>query len=102
MAPTDTLNKFMVFSWETSSSFFINLSKRETRHPISLISLAELVRSHIKKFHTNIYFVQHHGESSPHQTGYHGLAGLFNVTIEPDANREYSRLVRSVFSRFVF
>jgi hypothetical protein len=36
---------------------------------ISPTSLAELGRSHVKKFYTNIYFVQHHGESSPQQVG---------------------------------
>jgi hypothetical protein len=54
---------------------------------ISPTSLAELGRSHVKKFHTNISFVQHHGEINPQQPGYHGVAGWFNVTIEPDANR---------------
>jgi hypothetical protein len=58
----------------------------QTCHPISLTSLAKLGRSHVKKFHTNISFVQHHGEISPHQLGYHGVAGWFDVTIEPDAN----------------
>jgi hypothetical protein len=48
-------------------------------------SLIELGRSHVKKFHTNIYFVQYRGESSPHQSGYHGLAGWFHITIELDA-----------------
>jgi hypothetical protein len=62
------------------------------RLPISSTLLAELGRWHVKKFHTNIYFVQHHGESSPHQSRYHGLAGWFRTTIEPDANREYSGL----------
>jgi hypothetical protein len=54
---------------------------------ISPTSLAELARSHIKKFHTNISFIQHHGEISPHHTGYHDVAGWFNVTKDPDANR---------------
>jgi hypothetical protein len=58
--------------------------------PISLTSLAELGRSHVKKFYTNIYYVQHLGESSPHQPGYHGLAGWFHITIEPDTNHEHS------------
>jgi hypothetical protein len=58
--------------------------------PISLTSLVEFGRSHVKKFHTNIYFIQHYGQSSPHQPGYHGLAGWFRITIELDANREYS------------
>jgi hypothetical protein len=45
----DTLNKFLVFPWETSSSFcravvamtqfFMQLSKRETHLPISLIAV---------------------------------------------------------------
>jgi hypothetical protein len=82
--------------------FFMQLSKRETRLSISPTSLDELERSYVKKFHTNICFVQHCGESSPHQPGYHGLAGWFHITIEPDANREYSWLVRSISPRFVF
>jgi hypothetical protein len=68
----------------------MQLSKRETRLPISTTPLAELGRSHVKKFHTNICFIQHHGESSRHQPGYHGLAGWFHITIEPDANHEYA------------
>jgi hypothetical protein len=86
----DTLNKFLVFPWETSSSFFIQLSKREMHLPISPTSLAELGRSHVKMFHTNICYVQHRGESSPLQPGYHGLAGWFHITVELDANCEYS------------
>jgi hypothetical protein len=69
---------------------------------ISPTSLGEHGRSNINKFHTNICFVQHCGESSPHQPGYHGLAGWFNITIEPDAYRENSCLVRSVSPPFVF
>jgi hypothetical protein len=92
VAPTDRQNKFLVFPWEASSSFFMQVSKWEMRLPISSTLLAELGRWHVKKFHTNIYFVQHHGESSPHQSRYHGLAGWFRTTIEPDANREYSGL----------
>jgi hypothetical protein len=72
------------------------------RLPISPTSLTELRRSHAKKFYTNIYFIQHRGESSPHQSGYHGLAGWFHITIEPDANREYSWLVRLVSPWFIF
>jgi hypothetical protein len=56
----------------------------------SLISLIKLGRSHAKKFHTNIGFVQCHGESSHHQPGHKGLAGWFDITIEPDACPEYS------------
>jgi hypothetical protein len=55
--------------------------------PISPTSLTELARSHIKKFHTDISFIQHHGEISPHRTRYHSVARWFNVTKEPDANR---------------
>jgi hypothetical protein len=58
--------------------------------PISPTLLAELERSHIKKFYTNVCFIQHRGESSPHQPGYHGIVGWFHITIEPNANREYS------------
>jgi hypothetical protein len=54
--------------------------------PISPTPLTELGRSHVKKFHTNIYFVQHYGEISPHQPEYHDVAGWFNVIIEPDAD----------------
>jgi hypothetical protein len=69
--------------------FFMQLSKRETHLPISPTSLGKLVRSNVKKFHTNICFVQHSGETSPHQSqGCHSLAGWFNVTIEPDEYRE--------------
>jgi hypothetical protein len=81
---------------------FIQLSKRETRLSISPTSLTAHGRSHVKKFYTNNCLVQHCGESSPHQPGYHGLAGWFHITIESDANREYSWLVRSVSPRFVF
>jgi hypothetical protein len=69
---------------------FIQLSKREMCLPISPTWLVEFGRGHVKKFHTNICFVQHHEESSPHQRMYHGLAGWFHITIEPDANRKYS------------
>jgi hypothetical protein len=74
----------------------MQLSKRETRLPNSPTSLTEPGRNHVKKFYVNIYFVQHHRESSPHQPRYHGLASWFHITIDPDANREYSCLVRSV------
>jgi hypothetical protein len=70
----------------------MQLSKRETRLPISPISLGELERSHVNMFHTNICFVQHRGESNPHQSGHHDLTGWFHITIESDANREYSSL----------
>jgi hypothetical protein len=70
----------------------MQLSKKETRLLINPISLAELERSHVKKFRINIYFVQHNGESSPHQSGYHNLAGWFHITIELNANHEYSGL----------
>jgi hypothetical protein len=70
--------------------------------PANPTSLTEHGRSHVKKFHTNIYFVQQRGESSPHQPGYHGLVGWFHITIEPDVNREYSWVVRSVSPQFIF
>jgi hypothetical protein len=73
-------------------SFFIQLSKREMHLSISPTSIVELWRRHVKKFHVNIYFVQHCGESSPHQPPYHDFAGWFHITKEPDANREYSAL----------
>jgi hypothetical protein len=62
----DTLNKFLMFSWETFFSFFMQLSKRKTRLSISLTSLAKLGRRNVKKFQTNVCFVQLSGESSPH------------------------------------
>jgi hypothetical protein len=63
-------------------------------YPTSLIKHG---RSHVKKFHTNVYFIQRRGESSPHQPWYdQGFAGWFDNRIEPDAYREYSWLVRSV------
>jgi hypothetical protein len=65
-------------------------------------SLIKLGRNHVKKFLTNIYFVQHRGENGPHQPGYHGLASWFHITIEPDAYCEYSYLVRTVSPQFVF
>jgi hypothetical protein len=74
----DTLNKFLVFPWETFFSFVMQLSKRKTYLPISPTSLAEVGRSNVKKFHTNICFVQH------------SLAGWFNITVEHDAYREQS------------
>jgi hypothetical protein len=80
----------------------MQLSKREAHLSISLTSLVELVRNHLKNFYTNIYFIQQHRESSPHQPGYHGLDGWFNITIELDANHEYFCLVRSVSPWFVF
>jgi hypothetical protein len=70
--------------------------------PISPTSLAKLWRRNVKKFYTNICFIQYHGESSPHQPSYHGRAGWFNIAIEPDSYREYSWLVRSVSPLFVF
>jgi hypothetical protein len=70
----------------------MQLSKRETHLLISPTLFTKLGRSHVKKFHTNIYFIQHHEESSPHQSGYHGHVGWFHITIEPDVNREYSGL----------
>jgi hypothetical protein len=82
--------------------FFMQLSKRETCLLISPTSLTELGRSHVKKFHTNVCYVQHLRESSPHQPGYHGLANWFHITIEPDANREYSWHVRSISPWFIF
>jgi hypothetical protein len=72
--------------------FFMQVSKRETHLLISPTSLTEHGRRHVKKFYANICFVQHRGESSPHQSGYHGLAGWFHIIIEPDANREYFNL----------
>jgi hypothetical protein len=65
----------------------MQLSKREIHLPISLTSLAKLGRSHVKKFHINMCFVQHRGKSSPHQPGYNSLASRFHIIIEPDANR---------------
>jgi hypothetical protein len=73
--------------------FFMQLSKREMRLSISHTSLTKLGRSHVKKFYANNYYVQPRGESSPHQAGYHGPAGWFNITIEPDANHEHFWLV---------
>jgi hypothetical protein len=69
---------------------------------ISFTSFAELGRRHVKKFYASICFIQYLGESSPHQPGYHSLAGLFNITIEPNTNLEYSWHVRSVSPWFVF
>jgi hypothetical protein len=69
----------------------MQLRKRETRVPISPTSLTKLGRSHVKKFHTSIYLVQHRGENnSSHQLGYNGPAVSIHIAIEPDANREYS------------
>jgi hypothetical protein len=62
----DTLNKFLVFLWETFSSFFMQLSKWKMRLQIGPTSLTEHGRSNVKKFHTNIYFLQDRGESSLH------------------------------------
>jgi hypothetical protein len=39
------------------------------RLPISPTLLTKLSRSHAKKFHTNISFIQHVGEISPHSQG---------------------------------
>jgi hypothetical protein len=47
--------------------FFMQLSKMKTCLPISPTSLAELGRSNVEKFYTNIYFIHHSRESSPHQ-----------------------------------
>jgi hypothetical protein len=65
-------------------------------------SLAELGKNHVEKFHANICFIQCHRESCPHQPGYHDLVGWFDITIEPDAYREYSWLVRIISPQFVF
>jgi hypothetical protein len=80
----------------------MQLSKRETRLPISPTSLTKCGKSHIKKFYTNIYFIQHREESSPHQSGYYGLASWFHITIELNVNREHSCLMGSVSQLFVF
>jgi hypothetical protein len=72
------------------------LSKSETHLPISPTSLDELERSHIKKFHINICFIQHRGESSPQQSGYHDFTSLFHIIIEPDANHEYCEVNFSI------
>jgi hypothetical protein len=77
----------------------MQLNKMETCLLISPTLVTELRRSHVKKFHTNICSIQHHGESSPYQPGYHSLASWSHITIEPDANHEYSWLVRSVSPR---
>jgi hypothetical protein len=61
--------------------FFMQLSKRKTRLPITPTLLIELGRSNVKKFHINICFIQHCGESSHHQLVYHNLAGWLNITI---------------------
>jgi hypothetical protein len=37
-------------------------------------------------------FIQHRGESSPHQARYHGLIGWFHIAIEFNVNCEYSAL----------
>jgi hypothetical protein len=70
--------------------------------PISFTSFTEFGRRHVKMFYASICFIQYLGESSPHQPGYHSLAGLFNITIESNANLEYSWHVRSVSPWFVF
>jgi hypothetical protein len=66
--------------------FFIQLSKRETHLPISPPCSPNLREDMLKSF------VQHRGESSLHQSGYHDLAGWFHITIKPDVNHEYSDL----------
>jgi hypothetical protein len=48
------------------------------------------------------YLLTSSAESSPHQPMYRSFAGWFHITIEPDANRGYSWLVRSVSSQLVF
>jgi hypothetical protein len=68
---------------------FTQLSKRKTRLPISPTSLAEHGRSNVKKFHTNICFIQHSVERVVlTRQGYHSLAGWFNITIEHNAYHE--------------
>jgi hypothetical protein len=47
--------------------------------------LAEIGRSHVKKFHTNFGVVQRHGECSSSLVRYQGIAGWFDITLEPDA-----------------
>jgi hypothetical protein len=44
------------------------------------------------------YFIQ----TSILLSRYHDLVGWFNITIEPDANHEYTWLVRSISSQFIF
>jgi hypothetical protein len=63
--PWIDLTNICYFCGRHSLLFFMHLRKMETHLPISRTPLAELRRSHVKKFHTNIYLVQHHGESSP-------------------------------------
>jgi hypothetical protein len=111
---TYTLNKFLVLPWLPSFSFCrayydqarLPLPNVSFEQPRSIAccptSLAEHGRRHVKKFHTNIYFVQNHGEISPHQPRYQGLAGWFDITIEHDVYLEYSWLVRLVSQWFVF
>jgi hypothetical protein len=48
---------------------FMQFSKMKMCLPISPTSVVELGTCNVKKFHTNIYFIQHNGESSPHQPG---------------------------------
>jgi hypothetical protein len=64
--------------------------------------MSSLGQLHVVPPHSNIGAIQHYEESSPHQLAYQGLAGSFDTTIEPDAYREYSWLVRSVCLWFVF
>jgi uncharacterized protein YchJ len=75
-----------------------------TLHPPSIACLSHLAHRTWEKpwSYTNICFIQHHGESSPHQPGYVGLDGWFHITIEIDKYHEYSRFVRSVSPWFIF
>jgi hypothetical protein len=63
--PWIDLTNICYFHGRHSLLFFMQLRKRETCLPIGPTPLAKLERRHVKKFHTNIYLVQHLGESSP-------------------------------------
>jgi hypothetical protein len=84
----DTLNKFLVFPWESFSSFFMQLGKRKMHLPISPTSLPKLGEAMLKSFiqtYVSYNIVERLVLSSQR---YHGLASWFNITIEPDAYHE--------------
>jgi hypothetical protein len=65
------------------------IAHEQPRLHVCPTSLAEIGISHVKTFYTNFGIVQRHGQSSPHQPGYQGVVGWFDITIEPDAYPEY-------------
>jgi hypothetical protein len=97
--PWIDLTNICYFCGRHSLLFFLHLRKRETHLLISPTRSPNLEEAMSKSFiQTSILY---NTMESPHQPGYNGLAGWLHIAIEPDANREYSRIVRLVSPWFV-